>query len=258
MMSAASMRRIKEVAGLDRRRNRKALGCFLVEGMRSLEASLDADAHLVDVFVSEGESVSSTILDRLEQRNVPVYEVSDRDMQKMSDVTTPAGVLAVAHFPEGLHDAPTTMPRMLYLDGLQDPGNVGTLIRTAAWLGVDAVIAAPGTADFFSPKVVRSSMGGIWDVALHQLESTKANSEWLDALQDQGVGIWTADMNGGVYTDWQPGRPSVLTIGSEAHGISEAVSTRASGSVQIPSRSGPRGVESLNASVAGAILMSHW
>ena len=93
---------------------------------------------------------------------------------------------------------------------------------------------------------------------MYQDDDPTETSEWLDALQDQGVGIWTADMNGEVYTDWQPGRPSVLTIGSEAHGISVAVSTRASGSVQIPSRSGPRAVESLNASVAGAILMSHW
>ena len=252
-MPTATARQIKETAALSRRRHRQRTGTFVVEGVRSVTSALDAGARFDSVFVSPGADLPAGLLDRLGAA-ASIFDTGERDMARMSDVTTPPGILAVVRIPA---PAPSDAPpaRTLFLDGIQDPGNVGTLIRTAAWMGVDAVVAGPGTADPYAPKVVRSTMGGLWDVRIEQVDDAAA---WLTSLAAAGASTWVADFGGVPADEWHPSTPAVLVIGSEANGPSNAVSSVCEGVVSIPARAGRAGVESLNAAVAGAILMSRW
>lgn len=252
-MPAPTARQLKEAAGLARRKGRAATGQFLVEGWRSVMSALDAGASIEHVFMSPGLVIPEGDESRL-PADVVVLEVSEREMKKLSDVSTPPGILAVVGQPERRTLDPWP-DRILLLDGVQDPGNVGTLIRTAAWLGIDAVAFGPGTADPYAPKVVRSTMGGLWDVAMSHVDDLPA---WLDQAAAHKAGIWVTDMAGTSLEDWQPSSPSVVVIGSEAHGVSDAVRRAATGTITIRGAEGPKAVESLNAAVAGAIVMSHW
>lgn len=252
-MSRATARQLKETADLSRRKHREATGCFIVEGLRSVQSALDAGSDIVSVFVTPESGLPDDLARRLE-RQTTLLEVSARDMAKLSDVTTPPGILAVVRKPVAA-DGQAMDGRTLVLDGVQDPGNVGTLIRTAAWMGVNRVLIGPGTADPYAPKVIRASMGGIWDVELVSADDPAA---WLAAARKQGASVWVADMEGTSADSWSPGTPSVLVIGNEAHGPSSAVKKACDGAVSIPKRGSQRGVESLNAAVAGAILMERW
>ena len=247
--------RLKVLASLSRRRSREAHGVFLVEGVRSVEAALDARAPLVEVLVAAGraeETRIAALAHRAEAAGVAVERVASRDLERVGDARTSQGVIGVAR--RVVHDQIEPRPGLVVLDGVQDPGNVGTVIRTAAWFGVAGVVCGPGTADPESPKVVRAAMGGLWDVPLARTTDLAAT---LDALASDGLALWGADMDGTPVSAWQPGRGAALVLGSEAHGLSPASRERLSGTVAIPG-AGAAGAESLNVSVAAGILLHAW
>lgn len=238
---------------MGRRKNREASGLFLVEGWRSVMSAATAGATIEHVFVSPSLVIPAGERGHLDTLGA-VFDISDREMARLSDVSTPPGVLAVVRQPD-LNEPDPWPDRALLLDGIQDPGNVGTLIRTAAWLGIDTIAIGPGTADPFAPKVVRSTMGGLWDVHILRIADL---SVWLERRRVAGSTIWMADMEGTSVEEWHPSAPSVLVIGNEAHGVSDAVRRAAQGIVSIRGGGTDRAVESLNAAVAGAIIMSRW
>lgn len=244
-------RRLKAIASLKQRKHRLRMGQFILEGERSLQSALDGGARLREVLLARSSRLDPVIQTRLERDDVGVFELPDRLAAKVADTTTPSGIIAVADVPRGSLDGARTV---LVLDGVQDPGNVGTLVRTAAWFGIDAVVSGPGTADFFSPKTVRATMGGLWDV---QLVPTDDLGDVLAALEREGFGLWLADLEGTNLADWNPEDRSGLIIGSETHGFSDEVARAVLRKVSIP-RSAPGAVESLNAAVAGAVLMARW
>lgn len=252
-MSRATARQLKDTADLSRRKHRDRTGFFVVEGVRSVQSALDAGAGFVSVFVTPEAGLPADLERRL-TRQTPLLAVSAKDMARLSDVTTPPGILAVVRKPVA-SDRQSSAGRTLVLDGVQDPGNVGTLIRTAAWMGVNRVLIGPGTADPFAPKVVRATMGGIWDVEIVPVEDPAA---WMQAARTKAASAWVADMDGTPADAWSPAEPSILVIGNEANGPSPAVRAACDGAVSIPLRGLQRGVESLNAAIAGVILMERW
>lgn len=253
--SALTAARRKEVATLHRKRHRERLGQFLLEGARTVEAALDGNAELTEIFLSRDCGAETDLVRRLSASGVVVHELTRKLERLFADTENPQGIIAVARIPDPAPVVIAEASRILVLDGVQDPGNVGTLIRTAAWFGVDAVASMPGTADFFGPKVVRATMGGLWDVplvrtsSLADVVSTSGRTDWT---------IWGADLDGVPVRDWRPKSPSMLVIGSEAHGLSEDVRDALTGRVSIPAAGAVRAAESLNASVAGGILMQAW
>lgn len=252
-MNPLSERRRKEIAALTRRRGRDVAGQFLVEGLRSLAAAVDADAPIVDVVVAASVREDDALRLLLDRVHAPVWYAPDRVVQRISDVRTSQGIVAVAAIPQAGSDGGVQGGRVLLLDGVQDPGNVGTLLRSAAWFGVDTVVAGPGTADFHGPKVVRASMGALWDVGLSVTGDLPAE---VDRLRNTGFDVWAADLDGVDLPVWHPVPPVALVLGSEAHGLSAAVIARCSGSVCIPDAGSRRGTESLNVAAAGAVLLS--
>ena len=251
--------RLKDIASLSRRKGRLAHGQFLVEGVRSVEAALDAGAPLVEVLVSHEAATDGRVAAFASRSAAPVHTVAARDLDRVGDARTSQGVVAVSAsvVRDALGGAAAAGP-VLALDGVQDPGNVGALVRTAAWFGVAAVVADEKTADFESPKATRASMGGLWDAALVRVP---ALGPALDALRADGYTLWGADLRGVSVTAWEPGSRTALILGSEAHGLSADVAARVgSDTVCIPGRGGrsPGGVESLNVAVAAGVLLARW
>ncbi|MEM6785753.1 MAG: RNA methyltransferase [Bacteroidota bacterium] len=249
----------KDFAKLHRRRERERQGVFLVEGLRSVEAALDAQAALDAVLVTKASATDArveAVLRRAETAAVPVHRLPARDLARITTVTNGQGIAAVARRIVQPVEAVTNAKALLALDGVQDPGNVGTLLRTAAWFGLGGVLAGPGTADVESPKVVRSAMGGLWDLALAQTDDLAAT---LGAFRDDGWHLAAAYLDGTPAASWRPPERTVLVLGSEAHGVSDAVASLVHERVTIRGQANARsGVESLNVALAGGILRHRW
>jgi len=259
MPAPLSNRRRKAIASLTRRRSRRRHDQTIIEGRRAIDAALDGEAPLVDCVVTHEALRNPEVQDLLDRMGVPVYTTDADTMDDLTDVATPQGIVAVVE--RRLVD-PDTLPStlgpdatLLLLDGVQDPGNVGTLLRTAAWFGADAVGAGPGTAGFYGPKVMRAATGGHWAL---QLTRTESPGPLLDRLRRAGWALFGADLQGVRADAWAPTRPSVLVLGSEAHGLSPAVLDRLDTPVSLPGAARRPSAESLNVAVAGGILVYEW
>lgn len=248
-----SRRRVKEIAALSQRKYREKLGEYVIEGVRSVESALDAGADIREIIVLPGALESRPdLLPRVDDRLVIV---DDSTFDRFSGVEASQGVLAVAAIPERSEERVLASSRILALDGVQDPGNAGTLIRTAAWFGIEAVVAGPGTVDLFNPKTVRSAMGGLFDVAVAEPADL---ATFLAKAQRVGFTCYGADMKGEDVGRWQPEDPSILVVGNEGGGISDAVHARLDARVTIPGSARRSGAESLNVAQAAGILMYLW
>ena len=218
--------------------------------MRSVESAVEAGERLRALFVTEEALAAPRVSALAAQSGVRAAVVGAKELGRVSETETSQGVVAVAAMPP---EPPlSSLRRVVVLDGVQDPGNVGTLVRTAAWFGLDAVVCGPGTADPFAPKVVRSAMGGLWDVGLVR---TRDLGTTLDRLHASGLHLVGADLGGSDASDWAPGGPTALVLGSEAHGLSPAAHARLDARVTLPGRPRRQGAESLNVAVAGGVLM---
>ncbi len=228
---------------------------MLVEGRRSVQSAIEADAPLVELLVSESHLADQDFWSLLAGSSIPVYQLSEKDARRIATVETHQGILAVAKIELPAFEAFEQMNTVIALDGVQDPGNVGTIIRTAAWFGVQGILAGAGTADFFNPKVIRASMGGIWDVQLGRVDNL---AQSLQALKSSGFSLVSADLEGEALKSWKPAGRIALVIGSEAHGVSAEVGGLAAQKVTIPGAGRKGGTESLNAGMAAGIILHHW
>lgn len=244
--------RKKEITTLSRKKGRQIHGQLLIEGLRSVESAVLAGAPVREVLVSNRVLEDAGVPNFLQASAVSIYSISEKAARQISTVETHQGVMAVADAVLQPMDNFQKMRMVLALDGVQDPGNVGTIIRTAAWFGIDGVIAGSGTADFFNPKVVRATMGGLWDVALTSAADLPAV---IAGLKSHGAQAVAADLDGTALANWEPADQTVLVIGGEARGVSKEVREVIDESVTIPGGNGQLGVESLNAAMAAGILM---
>lgn len=259
MRPSLSNRRRKEISSLTRRKYRKQLGQTLVEGVRAVESAFGAGAPVVDLVVSDEARADARVQALCDRTDVPVYGLPAREVERLSDVRTSQGLLAVVETVYVAEDAlvealaPTTA--ILALDGVQDPGNVGTILRAAAWFGADVVVAGAGTAGLYGPKVMRAAMGGHWDL---DLVRTEALAPLLERLRRAGARCYGADLQGVRAGAWRPSAPSVLVLGSEAHGLHPDVRIQVDETVAIPGAPRRQGTESLNVAVAAGILIYEW
>ncbi len=181
----------------------------------------------------------------LAQLNAPGYEIDEKLLQIISDTETSAGILAVVPIPsKPLPDQPNLL---LILDRLADPGNLGTILRTAAAAGVEGVLLSPGCVDAYNPKVVRSSMGAHLRLPIY-------SRSWIEITSlTAGLIVYLADAQGNLnytQTDWRS--PCALIIGSEAEGAGPEAQRLAAARIYIPMHAA---TESLNAAVSCGILL---
>lgn len=234
-----------EIRDLHTARARRETGTFLVEGPHACEELLAAAAAVQCVVIrDDAEQRSQDVARVFTERGVPVYAVGTRDMERMADTISPRDILAVAEIP-----TPSTIgSRIVVLDVISDPGNLGTIIRTAAWFGFHDIILLEGSADPYAPKVVRASVGALLRVNVRR--DVSLNSLW-DVVGD--VPLYAASTRGGEHPSALRGvSQCALVVGSEAHGVRAEIISRCATLITIP---GSDAVESLNAGIASAILM---
>lgn len=240
--------RIKFVRALQgRARERRDAGAFVVEGVRLVEEAANSNwgfqFALYDETLNERGRVQ---VENLKSRGVDVEEVSASVMKSLSETETPQGILAVLALSE--LPIPNNPNFILIPDQVRDPGNLGTLLRTAAAAGVQAVLIPPDTTDAFAPKVLRSGMGAHFRLPI----VPKSWEEIEQVVKSSGLQALIADMGGSSCWETDLRQPLALIIGSEAEGASEAARKLATQRISVP-MSGM--MESLNAGVAGSVLM---
>ena len=244
------------IRDLHRRRGRERRGLALAEGVRLVEEALAAELPLRGAAISpalEATTRGRALKTALERRAVRLEEVSETDLAALADTEHPQGVVAVVEPRRWALDDIAVAPGrpVLALDGVQDPGNVGTILRSALGLGAAGVVALKGTAELTSPKVVRGSMG-----ALFRLPAVAGDAEsFLAWARERAVELWVAAADGDAL---EPGAASghraavALVLGNEGAGVSPALEAAAHRRVAI--RLAP-GAESLNVAIAAAILL---
>lgn len=280
MITSSSNGRIKNIARLQKSsKARKEQGVFVLEGIKMFGEAVEY-SRVQEVYVSESfmalyvellekgkgavspkeNSLQAGILSQMERAGddwLAAYNlevVGDSVFHKLSETVTPQGILAVVQMPE--REFPE-QGNILALDGVQDPGNLGTILRTAEAAGIAGVVLSEDSADMFNPKVIRATMGGIFRVPVRMVPDMVFA---LDRFRQktgaggQGYTLYGAALGEGCveYTKPDYTKPSVVVIGNEARGISTAVMNILDKRVQIPMAGK---AESLNAAVAASVLM---
>ena len=232
---------------LGRARDRREAGAFVVEGVRLFEEAVDSSWPMRFVLFDESLSERGKLkVESLISQGVDVEEVSTSVMKAISETEAPQGILAVLESTQ----LPITnsLNFILIPDQIRDPGNLGTLLRSAAATGAQAVLIPPETTDAFAPKVLRSGMGAHFKLPIHSMSW----DEIRNVIKSAGLQVFVADMDGQSCWEVDLRQPVALVIGNEAEGASESARGVANGKVSIP-MSGM--MESLNAGVAGSVLM---
>ncbi len=244
---------IKLARSLQQKKYRKQHSLYLIEGIRNSEAALAGKAEIVKAFYSETLLASErgdALLVAVQERGIPAYLCGEHIIGLCSDAATCQGIILLAKIPEEQAIQGIMSPHLLVLDGIQDPGNLGTILRTAWAAGIRTIALLADTVDPYSPKVVRSAMGALAYVDILTIEDSAA---FYQELQAKGYEIWTTSVSQGIdYREAKKGEKWALVIGGEANGVRDISLQYATHLVTIPMA---EGAESLNAAVAAGILM---
>lgn len=254
LISSVNNELIKETCDLKLKKYRTICDAFIVEGARSTEEIITSGWEVLRVFVdmSADSQRISTILTDLEGMGIPVFEVTSDVMRRLSDTDAPQGILTVVrrkmyelnHFNQGENGL------LLVLDEIRDPGNLGTIVRTADAAGVNGIILLEGCADLFSPKAVRATMGSLFHLPI-KVEQNK--EEFINWCAASDWSIWSSSLEGGesIYVEKLPERTAIV-MGNEAEGVSKELLVASEKSVYIPM---PGRAESLNVAIATGIIL---
>ncbi|HYQ47605.1 MAG TPA: RNA methyltransferase, partial [Thermodesulfovibrionales bacterium] len=235
-ITSVANRHVKDAVQIREKRSRFRHDAFVIEGPHLLEAALNSGTGFLGVFVAESfanKKEHQGILRRIAGTTEHIYEVTEPVLSRITDTETPQGIAAVVSYRmrelrELVLQEP---PFIVVIDRVQDPGNVGTIIRTADAAGADAVVLLPGTCDAFMPKTIRSTAGSIFHVPIIVSEEDRL-LEWLRGKHitlavtagDAEKVIYDADLSG----------PLAMVFGNEAHGVSSRLRTSAGTALRIP------------------------
>ena len=242
--------RLKRVRSLLRsKKDRQNASCFVMEGVRALHAWVDGSAlpsfSLTEIWVSDAAEALAESFD------VPVYSIPAAWMEQISDCRSSQGILGVIAVDPAPLEIADECGNYLLLDRVMDPGNMGTLIRSAVAFGFKGVLLSGDCVDVYNPKTVRSSMGALPFCAIQQIHAEGPLS--IAGLREKGYQLIVTAMSGSVsLKDVQFGAKNVLVIGNEANGVSDEIMQQADLRLSIPMADT---VESLNAGVAGSLCM---
>jgi RNA methyltransferase, TrmH family len=245
------------IRDLHRRRGRERRGLALAEGVRLVEEALASGVTLRGVVVSpalESTTRGNALKAMLLTRSVQVEDLTETELETLADTEHPQGIIAVIEPKRWTLSDIRMNPgaTALVLDGVQDPGNVGTMLRTALGLGAAGVVALKGTADLTNSKVIRGGMGASFRLPA----VTAAADEFVAWVRLQRAQIWVADAGGEAGDRLSARRadrpPVALVVGNEGAGVGQSVDAAADRRIAVPL---VRGVESLNVAVAAGILL---
>ncbi len=254
MLISLQNEQVKQVVNLQRRKGREAARQFVVEGRRFLEEALKRGAEILKVFycAQREQPEWGPLLAQLRKQEIPVIGINERILYKMSSTAEPQGILAVVRQPNYTWDdfKADEQTLLLIIDGVQDPGNLGTILRTALAAGVRQVCLTKGTVDLYNDKVLRSTMGTIFSLKILPNLSVQ---EIIAYCRQQNLKLVTADPEGEVlYGTEMLQLPLAIVVGNEGSGPSALFRASAQQCVKIPM---DHDVESLNVAMAAGILL---
>lgn len=249
MITATSNKRIKWLVSLsEKAKERKKEQVFLVEGSKMFEEA--DEKYIREVYVSESYIEKNGISEKLKKTGYEI--VSDEVFKKISDTRSPQGILCVMkQYQYTLEDVLTKENQTLVLlEDIQDPGNLGTILRTGEGAGIDGVIMTKDTVDIYNPKTIRATMGSIYRMPFIYVDSLK---ETIEKLQDKGIVVYAAHLKGKAYYDsFDFKKGCAFLIGNEGNGLKKETADLADFYLKIPMEGQ---VESLNAAIATTLLM---
>ena len=245
-ITASSNNKCKYVKSLSQKKARQKYGEYTIEGIKSVTDAAAAGKTLTGLYISDTFFANEKFS---YPEGVPLYKIADKVFEKICDTKSPQGILAVVKAEPAHNFEPDLSENYIYCDCVNDPGNLGTIIRTADAAGFGGVLLSEGCADPYSPKTVRSSMGSFFHISIvadfsyERLEECKKKgfSLFAGALDENTVDYRSADMT----------LPTIIVVGNEANGVSNRVKELCQ-CVKIPILGE---AESLNVGVASAILM---
>ncbi|HSU27509.1 MAG TPA: RNA methyltransferase [Chitinophagaceae bacterium] len=237
--------KVKYIQTLGQKKYREESGQFIAEGPRLIQDLLDANPdHIAEIF-----ALGSWIkMNEHLPANLTITPITEIELEKISQLTTPHEVLAIVNQFDPTGQIDTKGEWVLALDGIRDPGNLGTLVRNAEWFGLKQVVCSLDSVDIYNPKTVQATMGSIARVRVFYRDL----DEWLDTLKD--VPVYAAALEGKDVSKLEKLSEGIIVIGNEANGISPSIMNKATLRITIPGKG--KG-ESLNAAVAAGIILSH-
>lgn len=243
-----SKSQIKKLRSLQRKKERKSLGLYIVEGKKIVEEILQMNPSWFEVFATSNWFDQNKQLVGLENS----FLITDKELAQVSTLKTPNEVLLVLKQHTELDFSEVKSAQLvLALDGVKDPGNMGTIIRLADWFGVQHILCTSDSVDQYNPKTVQSAMGSINRVQLHYGDL----KQMLSSLESHTV--YACDLEGdSIYTSSFE-KQSILLMGSESHGISDEILNLVNKKITIPKFS-ESGIDSLNVATATAIVLSEF
>ncbi|OFS63878.1 RNA methyltransferase [Nosocomiicoccus sp. HMSC09A07] len=235
VITSKDNKRIKEIRKLLTKKGRTKAQQFLIEGEHLIEEAIQFGAHIEEIFVLETDTFNFDLKTTVVTKDV---------MSSLSKLVTPPGIIAVVR----METKSIESDRVLAIDGIQDPGNLGTLIRTADAFNFKRILIGKNTVDPYSDKVLRSSQGSHFHVSLEDVDL-------IEVMQNFNGTILTTDLSGESLTDKVTDEKIMIVLGNEGQGVSEEVLAAANYKVKIDM---PGDAESLNVAVAGGILMHQY
>jgi RNA methyltransferase, TrmH family len=253
-LPSLSKNRIKFLNSLKRKKVRDLEGLYIIEGVRICEQAISVNAPITEFILSSEFLFSGDVnlFVRFAVKNqLPVHTTPELYFNEMVETETPQGIAAVVRYSKhDLLDLLTNTPNtLLALDRIQDPGNLGTIIRTAEWFGVNGILAGNGTVDIYNPKVIRSAMGALFKIPVVQNIDFEKTIPLFKKANFSLLGSTLADTK--KLPSTKPEK-SIIFIGSEAHGLDEKLIYKMDYFISIP---GTGSVESLNAAIATGIIL---
>lgn len=239
--------KISQIRLLHQKKNRDIEGLFIVEGTKSFFELIHSKLFIVEIYATQNWfDVYKNRLDNL----IEIQFISEKEMEKISCLNTPPEILAIVQIPVYFETSFNANKPVIVLDQIKDPGNLGTIIRTADWFGINQIFCSSKCVEFTNPKVIQATMGSFSRVKivygdiqafLKKESHRKSYGMFMEGTPIENISFHSSD---------------ILIIGSESHGISEEISQLMTQKIHIPNyHNGINSAESLNASIAAGILL---
>ena len=245
---------LKSYQKLTQKKYRHIEGKFIVEGERSIKEALTSDWEIEALLVTER---GGPLIEYGTYKRIPIYQVSERELNMISDTVSSQGIIAIVkqkkvYISNYWMNVPAHAVAVM-LDGVSDPGNVGTIIRTSDWFGVDAVLLSRNCVELYNQKVVRSTMGSLFHIPIVTEVEVKQALE--EAKSENFVIITTVVDDGVTLTEFNPPERSLIIFGNEAQGVSPDVESFADVKITVPKFGS---AESLNVGIAAGIILYYF
>ena len=249
MITSAANQKMKNLMALcQKSKERRAQQSFIVEGPKMFAEA--PDSWIKEVYIAENFWNKCSFKDKLKKTGYEI--VADDVFKRVADTRTPQGIMSVLKCPHyGLEELiGKKTPLLVVLEDLQDPGNLGTILRAAEGAGVDGIIMTRDTVDIFNPKVIRATMGSIYRMPFYQTQDLK---DTIYTLKNKGIQVYAAHLQDSVcYDEADYRKGTAFLIGNEGNGLKKETADAATQYIKIPMLGQ---VESLNAAMATSILM---